>query len=52
MSVAWMDYRVWSGAERCGEDKRMVWNGGVKLPCGVKRHGVILNALWYGYSYA
>ena len=25
MSVAWMDYRVWSGAEWCGEEERMVW---------------------------
>ena len=49
MSVAWMDYRVWSGAEWCGEEERMVWNGGVKLRCGVECHGVILNVLWYGY---
>ncbi len=40
MSVAWMDYRVWSGAEWC-EEERMVWNGGVKLPRGVECHGVI-----------
>ena len=53
MSMAWMDYRVWSGAEWCGEEERMVWNGGVKLPCGVECHGVILNVLWYvGYGYA
>ena len=49
MSVVWMDYRVWSGAEWCGEEERMVWNGGVKLRCGVECHGVILNVLWYGY---
>ena len=48
MSVAWMDYRVWSGAEWC-EDECMVWNGGVKLQRGVECHGVILNVLWYGY---
>ena len=39
---------VWSGAEWCGEEERMVWNGGVKLLCGVKCHGVIWNVLWYG----
>ena len=32
MSVAWMDYRMRSGGERCAEEERMVWNGGVKLP--------------------
>ena len=39
---------VWSGAEWCGEEERMVWNGGMKLRCGVKCHGVVLNVLWYG----
>ena len=29
--------------------KMVVWNGGVKVRCGVECHGVILNALWYGY---
>ena len=24
MSVAWMDYRVFSGAEWCGEEERVV----------------------------
>ena len=35
LSVAWMDYRVWSDAGWCGEEERMVRNGGVKLSCGV-----------------
>ena len=50
MSVAWMVYRVWSGAEWCGEEEHMVWNGGVKLRCGVECHGVISSetVLWYG----
>ena len=29
----------------------MVRNGGVKLPCGVECHSVILNVFWYGYGY-
>ena len=49
MSEAWMDYRVWSGAEWCDEE-RMVWNGGVKLRCGVECHGVILNVLIWIYK--
>ena len=49
MSVAWMDYRVWSGGEWCGEEAYGVkwW---LKLRCGVECY-VILNVLWYGYNY-
>ena len=37
--------------ERCDEEEPKMWNGGVKLWCGVEGveyHGVILNVLWYG----
>ena len=42
-NVCGLNYRVWSGAVWC-EEKRVAWNGGVKLQCGV-----ILNVLRYGY---
>ena len=46
---------LWPGwtteCERCDEEEPKMWNGGVKLWCGVEGveyHGVILNVLWYG----